>query len=76
MSDQPQCVEWFKGTLCIAFKKEYIFQDIETGTVTELFPLEAKSVPLIRLLTDDILLMKEGTVFNTVWFYSGQNLHC
>ena len=52
-----------KGMLCIGYKKSYVILDLETEVATELFPLENKSVPLIRMLSDDILVGNDGIYY-------------
>lgn len=53
-------MEWYKGVLCIGLQKEYILFDVETGEITPMFPLEKSTVPIIKLLSDDVLLAKDG----------------
>lgn len=56
-------LEWYKDTLCIGFKREYILQNLDTNEVTQLFPLDPKQIPVVRLLDDDILIAKDGKKF-------------
>lgn len=60
MTQKAVIMEWYKGVLCIGLQKEYILFDVETGEITPMFPLEKSTVPIIKLLSDDVLLAKDG----------------
>jgi hypothetical protein len=57
--EPAQSIEWYQGTLCLGFKKEYMLMSSENGETSPLFPLE-KSGPLMKLCTEEILLAREG----------------
>jgi hypothetical protein len=49
-------------TLAVGFPKEYLLVDVQSGHITELFPI-LKGSPLITRITHEelIIVQKEGT---------------
>lgn len=60
LPEKALTMEWYKGTLTIGFKKEYVSMEVDTQESMPLFPLEKTTVPIVKLLSDDILLAKDG----------------
>lgn len=59
LHEKAVTLEWYNGVVCIGLKKQYVLMELETAEVTPLFPLEKSTVPIINLMSDDILIVKD-----------------